>query len=98
MEKSHEKAEAKPRGKLCCRCNRLYSRHPNYLGEILMWWGIALPVVCAAPSAWFLVAGAVANTLLFFLVSIPMADGRQSRKEGFAEYKKQTRMLLPIRK
>ena len=74
------------------------SRHPNYLGEILMWWGVALSVVCATPSAWFLVAGAVANTLLFFLVSIPMADGRQSRKEGFAEYKKQTRMLLPIRK
>ena len=75
-----------------------YSRHPNYLGEILMWWGIALCVICAAPSAWYLGAGALANTVLFFSVSIPMADGRQSRKEGFAEYKKQTRMLLPIKK
>lgn len=75
-----------------------YSRHPNYLGEILMWWGVALSVVTAAPSAWQLVAGAAANTLLFFAVSIPMADGRQSRKEGFAEYKAQTRMLLPIKK
>jgi len=75
-----------------------YSRHPNYLGEILMWWGVAMAVVCAAPSAWYLAAGAVANTLLFLVVSIPMADKRQSRKEGFAEYKKQTRMLLPIKK
>ena len=75
-----------------------YSRHPNYLGEILMWWGVALAVVCAAPDGWYLAAGAAANTVLFFTVSIPMADGRQSRKEGFAEYKKQTRMLLPIRK
>ena len=75
-----------------------YSRHPNYLGEILMWWGVALSVICAAPSAYYLAAGALANTVLFFAVSIPMADGRQSRKEGFAEYKKQTRMLLPIRK
>ena len=75
-----------------------YSRHPNYLGEILMWWGVALSVVCTAPSAWYLCAGAVANTVLFFSVSIPMADGRQSRKEGFADYKKQTRMLLPIGK
>ena len=75
-----------------------YSRHPNYLGEILMWWGVALSVICAAPSAYYLAAGALANTVLFFAVSIPMADGRQSRKEGFAEYKKQTRMLLPIKK
>ena len=75
-----------------------HSRHPNYLGEILVWGGVGLSVVCAAPSAWYLAAGAVANTLLFLAVSIPMADKRQSRKEGFAEYKKQTRMLLPIKK
>ncbi len=75
-----------------------YSRHPNYLGEILMWWGIALSVVCALPEVWYLCAGALANTVLFFAVSIPMADGRQSHKEGFADYKKQTRMLLPIKK
>ncbi len=75
-----------------------YSRHPNYLGEILMWWGVALSVISAAPNAWYLAIGALANTALFFAVSIPMADGKQSRKEGFAEYKKQTRALLPIKK
>ena len=75
-----------------------YSRHPNYLGEILVWWGVGLSVVSAAPHAWYLAAGAFANTLLFLCVSIPMADRRQSRKEGFDEYKRQTRMLLPIKK
>lgn len=75
-----------------------HSRHPNYLGEILMWWGIGLSVVCADLGAWYLLAGALANTILFLVVSIPMADKRQSKKEGFLEYKKQTRMLLPIPK
>ncbi len=75
-----------------------FSRHPNYLGEILMWWGVGLSVTCAAPDIWYLLAGAAANTVLFLVVSIPMADKRQSRKEGFGEYKKQTRMLLPIKK
>ncbi len=75
-----------------------YSRHPNYLGEILMWWGVGLAVVSAAPTAIGLLLGAIANTALFLLVSIPLADGRQSKKEGFAEYKAQTRALLPIRK
>lgn len=75
-----------------------YSRHPNYLGEILMWWGVALAVITANTEAWHLALGAVMNTLLFLFVSIPMADGRQARKEGFAEYKNSTRMLLPIKK
>jgi len=75
-----------------------YSRHPNYLGEIVMWWSVGLAVVFAAPNAWYLLVGAVANTALFLFVSIPMADGRQSHKEGFAEYKSRTRMLLPIKK
>ncbi len=75
-----------------------HSRHPNYLGEILMWWGVGFSAFCLFPRAWYLLLGALANTLLFLLVSIPMADGRQSRKAGFAEYKAQTRMLLPIKK
>ncbi len=75
-----------------------YSRHPNYFGEILMWWGVGLSVAYASPSVWYLLAGAFANTLLFICVSIPMAEGRQSQKEGFDEYKKQTRVLLPVKK
>lgn len=75
-----------------------YSRHPNYLGEILMWWGVALSVISAFPDAWYLCVGAAANTLLFLFVSIPMADKRMSQRQGFDKYKKQTRMLLPIKK
>ena len=74
------------------------SRHPNYLGEILMWWGIGLSSVAAMPDRWWLLIGALANTALFMFVSIPMAEKRQSRKEGFAQYKSETRMLLPIGK
>ena len=75
-----------------------YARHPNYLGEILMWWGIAIQAVSVMPSHWWFVAGALANTILFFSVSIPLADKRQSAKPGYAEYKASTRMLLPVPK
>lgn len=75
-----------------------YARHPNYLGEISMWWGVAIQAVSVMPERWWLIAGAVANTVLFFTVSIPMADKRQSAKPGYAEYKKSTRSLLPIPK
>ncbi len=74
-----------------------YCRHPNYLGEILMWWGVGLSAF-AATGAPNLLLGALLNTLLFLFISIPLADGRQSKKEGFAEYKSETRALLPIYK
>lgn len=69
-------------------------RHPNYLGEILMWWGIGLSVVCANPKCWYLLAGAVANTCLFLFISIPLAEKHQSRKTGFDDYKKETRLFI----
>ena len=75
-----------------------YSRHPNYLGEILMWWGVCIFALIYLGFRWYLAAGAVANTALFLFVSIPMADKRQARKEGFVEYKAQTRSLFPIPK
>ena len=81
-----------------------YSRHPNYLGEILMWWGIAIMSFSSLeginlPISLMLFIGAIVNTLMFLFVSIPMAEKHQaSRKPGFEEYKKETRMLLPIKK
>ena len=74
-----------------------YSRHPNYLGEILMWWGIGLSAYLVMPGRYYLLFGALANTLMFLFVSIPMADRRQAKKPGFAQYKASTHMLIPIR-
>lgn len=75
-----------------------YSRHPNYLAEILMWYGIAFFAIALLGFKWYFILGAIANTILFFAVSIPMADGRQSKKPGFEQYKAKTRMLLPIKR
>ena len=75
-----------------------YSRHPNYLGEILMWWGVGIYSVILLAGYAYLLVGALANTLLFTFVSIPMAEKKQARKNGFDEYKRQTRFLLPVKK
>ena len=75
-----------------------YSRHPNYLAEITMWWGVGIYSVILMPNMWALLLGALLNTILFLSVSVPMADKRQARKQGFSEYKKHTRMLLILPK
>ena len=70
-----------------------HSRHPNYACEILMWWSVGLACFFAMDLQWPLLIGATVNTLMFLFISIPMADKRQSRKPGFTEYKKETRIL-----
>ena len=74
-----------------------YSRHPNYLGEITIWWAVAFSAFCVVPDKWYMLfVGALINTIMFLTVSIPMADKKNSVKTGYYEYKAETRMLLPI--
>ena len=76
-----------------------YSRHPNYLGEILFWYGVAFTLIFPNVTYWYIIVGAVLNTLLFLFISIPLAENHmKTYKPGFEEYKKRTRMLLPIKK
>lgn len=76
-----------------------YSRHPNYLGEILFWYGVGLFIIGPNLSLWYLFIGAVLNTLLFLFISIPLAENHLATyKENYSEYKKRTRMLLPFKK
>ena len=70
-----------------------HARHPNYLGEILMWWGVAFASIAALGGVWQLTLGAILNTLMFLFISIPMADRHQARKEGFDAYKAETHAL-----
>ena len=75
-----------------------YSRHPNYLAEISMWWSIGGLCVFSLMDKHYLLLGALVNTIMFLCVSIPMAERRNSKREGYLQYKKETRMLLPIYK
>lgn len=74
-----------------------HARHPNYLGEILMWWGVYFVLLSVRPGLWFLGLGALVNTLMFLFISIPMAETRMAGyKEGFDRYVMETNRLLPI--
>ena len=48
-----------------------YSRHPNYLGEILFWYGVALVFILSNLSMWYVIVGAILNKMLFLFISIP---------------------------
>ena len=75
-----------------------HSRHPNYLGEILMWWGVYVIMLSTQARMRGLFIGALVNTFMFLVISIPMADSRNRRERpGFDEYRMETNRLLPLK-
>ena len=74
-----------------------HGRHPNYFGEILMWWGVWVMYVSLegfASHPWY-VLGPLAMTAMFLFISIPMMERRQlQNKPGYAEYRRRTRILI----
>lgn len=72
-----------------------YSRHPNYLGEILIWFGAALTLIIASFTYWYFIFGAVINLLMFLFISIPMEEKHlKEYKENYDEYLNKTSALL----
>ena len=79
-----------------------YSRHPNYFGEMLVWWGLFVYAVPFLHGPAFAVAiGPLFLTLLLLFVSgIPLLEKRAEKKYGadpaYREYKRRTSVLVPL--
>ena len=73
-----------------------WSRHPNYFGEVLFWWGLFLFGLAASPRWAWTAAGALSITLLFVLVSVPWMDRRMlARHPAWAARMAGTSPLVP---
>ena len=89
----HDFRAANP-GKYCNVGLWKHGRHPNYFGEIQFWWGIWIMYAGLNGLDWFIL-GPIAMTALFMGISIPLMEKRQlANKPGYAEYRKQTRILI----
>ena len=76
-----------------------YSRHPNYLGEISIWFGVALTLILSHFNYWYFFLGAIINLLMFMFISIPMEEKHfKDYKPDYEQYKKETHMLLILPK
>lgn len=72
-----------------------YSRHPNYLGELMFWFGIMLTFMVIMYEKWYLGLGFIVMLFLFTCISIPMMEKHNNEKRpAYKEYKKHTSMLL----
>lgn len=78
-----------------------YSRHPNYFGEMLMWWGIfGFTASTLVGAEWLVIISPVYITaLLLFVTGIPTTEKRNDQvykgNKEYEEYKKKTGLVLP---
>lgn len=74
-----------------------YTRHPNYFGEWLFWFGIYLFGLMANPSYWWTGIGMLLMLCLFLFASIPMMDKRMKEKRPeYAEHMKKVSGFFPL--
>ncbi|ORX58516.1 DUF1295-domain-containing protein [Piromyces finnis] len=74
-----------------------YSRHPNYLGEISIWFGVALILIINNFSYWYCIVGAIINLLMFLIISIPLEEYHmKSYKPLMIDYIKSTSLYINL--
>jgi steroid 5-alpha reductase family enzyme len=89
------KADKKNKGQILDTGLWQYSRHPNYFGELLQWWGIGL-VAAQTSFGWAGLAGPLVLTYLIYYVSgIPPIEKRYANNKKYQAYKRRTNPLLP---
>lgn len=84
----------------------MLSRHPNYFGECLFWWGIYLMSVPCEGITAFALLGPVHTTLaLLFFAGVLGGNERQKRGvilklnsflDEISEYEKNTSVFIPL--
>jgi len=76
-----------------------YTRHPNYFGEVMMWWGIAVLGFANDYSILYpivaLISPLIVTWLLRYVSGVPLLEKHMKTKPGFADYEKTTNIFFP---
>ena len=79
-----------------------YSRHPNYFGEMLVWWGLyfaSIPLIGALGPI-FAIGPLYISFLLIKVSGIPLLEESNKKKykdnKKYLEYIKRTSILIPL--
>jgi len=72
------------------------SRHPNYFGEVTVWWGLYIMLFGLTYQFDLYILAPLSMTLLFVFISIPMMEKKilKTRPE-YKLYQEQVSMLIP---
>lgn len=72
-----------------------YTRHPNYFGESIMWWGIFLISINSNLGLLGIISPILITFLLVFVSGVPLLEKKYSNNKEFQEYAKRTSKFIP---
>lgn len=72
------------------------TRHPNYFGDVVFWYGIWIAVTAATPEAiWTVFSPLLMNYFLVRISGAAMLERRLIKKPGYEDYMKRTNRFIP---
>ncbi len=90
------KADPTNKGKVMGQGLWRYSRHPNYFGESLMWWGIYFIALSTPGAAWTIVSPITITFLLLRVSGVTLLERTiVDTRPGYREYQDRTSAFVP---
>jgi len=73
-----------------------YSRHPNYFGESLIWWGMFFIALAVPGGGWTLISPVIITLVLLKMTGVPLTERTtMERRPGYRDYMRRTSTFVP---
>jgi len=89
------KSDPQNKGKLIETGLWRYSRHPNYFGEAVQWWGIYVMAISSGRNYWLIVSPLLITLFLLFISGVPMLEKKYAGRPDWEDYKRRTSKFIP---
>lgn len=90
------KADPKNKGKVMDRGLWRYTRHPNYFGDALLWWGFFLIALSTPSGAWTLISPLIMTGLLMKISGVALLEKTLMKtKPEYRDYVARTNAFFP---
>ena len=91
------KADPSNAGKVMDRGLWKYTRHPNYFGNAVLWWGLFLICLARWENVLVVFSPIVMTVLLTRVSGVPLLEASlKRRREGYADYIARTSSFIPL--
>lgn len=90
------KARPEHAGRVCDRGLWRYTRHPNYFGDFLVWWGLWLIAFAGGAGLWTVISPLLMSWLLIRVSGVALLEASLSqRSEEYRRYMRRTSAFFP---
>ena len=93
--KSHIENKDPDKGKFCKTGLWRYTRHPNYFGEALLWWGLWTVSLGVPKGLVSIFSPLVMHFLLRYVSGVPLLERKARRHPEWAQYEAETSCFIP---